>query len=394
MRILQINTAVNSGSTGRIAEDIGKTLIHGGYESYIAYGRGNRPSDSKLIKIGSQKDIFSHGLKTLFFDKHGLGSKQSTKAFIKTLDDIKPDAIGLHNIHGYYINYKVLFSYIKSHKIPVLWTFHDCWPFTGHCSYFDTANCMKWQTHCESCPKTNDYPKALVDRSFDNFEDKKSAFTGVEQLKIITPSHWLANHVKQSFLKDYKVQVIHNGIDLETFKPLNIEKTQTKIILGVASTWDRRKGLNDFIALSEKLPEDYKIVLIGLSKKQIEQLPKKIKGIERTENIQELVKWYNKASVFVNPTYVDNFPTTNIEALACGTPVITYNTGGSPEAIDAETGAVVEQGDVLGIFNAILNLDKPNQMELSKKCVNRAKNNFDKKHRYKDYLKIFEKMIN
>jgi len=394
MRILQINTAVNSGSTGRIAEEIGKTLIKNAHDSYIAYGRGNRPSQSQLIKIGTQKDVYQHGLATLLQDKHGLASKKATKDFIKQIQEIKPDVIGLHNIHGYYLNYQILFDYIKQKQIPVIWTFHDCWPFTGHCTYFDSVDCKKWKTHCEKCPITKNYPKAFTDRSYQNFEDKRKAFNGLKNLKIITPSHWLGEVVKESFLKPYPVEVIHNGVDLEVFKPLdNVFTSKEKIVLGVASTWDKRKGLNDFIELRKKLPLDVKIVLIGLNAKQIKNLPKGITGIERTENVEELVEWYNKASVFVNPTYVDNFPTTNIEALASGTPVITYQTGGSPEAIDSETGVVVEKGDVSGILKAIKSLDQKNQYKLSKKCVERAESRFNKKYRYLDYLKIYEKMI-
>lgn len=392
MRILQINTIANSGSTGRIAEEIGNVLLKHNHESYMAYGRGNRPSKSKLIKIGTQKDIYQHGVQTLLFDKHGLGSKKATKTFIKTLDEIQPDAIGLHNIHGYYLNYPVLFKYIKEKQIPVVWTFHDCWPFTGHCSYFDTVNCEKWKTHCQKCPLTGNYPKALKDRSFQNFEDKQHAFLGVEKLKIVTPSHWLGGLVKHSFLKDYPVEVIHNGIDLETFKPLDKDyNSQEKIVLGVASTWDARKGLKDFIALRSHLPADYKIVLIGLSSKQIETLPEGIIGIERTENVEALVEWYNKASVFVNPTYVDNFPTTNIEALACGTPLITYQTGGSPEAITQTTGVVVPQGSISSLAEAVLSVEK-DQDRISA-CRKSAINSFNAQDRYQDYLNLYQNFI-
>jgi len=322
------------------------------------------------------------------FDKHGLGSTNATKAFVKKIDDIKPDAIGLHNIHGYYLNYKVLFQYIKAKQIPVLWTFHDCWPFTGHCSYFDSVNCQKWQTHCEKCPLTKSYPKALTDRSYENFEDKREAFNDVKNLKIVTPSKWLSKSVKKSFLKDYSVEVIHNGIDLYTFKPeKTIKKERKKIVLGVASTWDPRKGLDDFVELRKKIAEDYKIVLIGLSSKQVEGLPDGIKGIQRTENINELVGWYNKAAVFVNPTYVDNFPTTNIEALACGTPVITYDTGGSPEAICEETGRVVKKGNIQALSEAIQRMEK--STDISNKCRERAVNHFNRESRYLDYLNLY-----
>ena len=392
MRILQINTVANSGSTGRIAEEIGNIFIKNGHESYIAFGRGNRPSNSNLIKIGTQKDIYQHGLATLLFDKHGLASKNATKKFIRRIVEIKPDAIGLHNIHGYYLNYPVLFKFIKEKNIPVVWTFHDCWPFTGHCSYFESVGCEKWKTHCEKCPLTGNYPKALMDRSYQNFEDKQNAFSGVQDLKIITPSTWLAGLAKQSFLTSYPVEVIHNGVDLKTFKPKAKEiKDDDHIILGVASTWDARKGLQDFIELRKILALDSKIVLIGLSDKQIEQLPKGIQGIKRTENVEALVDWYNKASVFVNPTYVDNFPTTNLEALACGTPVVTYNTGGSPEAIDHQTGIVVDKGDVKALSEAVLTMVK-NEATV-KACRERAEKYFNKEDRYKEYLSIYNQLI-
>lgn len=389
MRILQINSVANSGSTGRIAEEIGNVLMANGHESYIAYGRGNQTSSSELIKIGSKKEVYQHGIQTLLFDRHGLASVKATKNFVNQLREIKPDVIGLHNLHGYYINYPVLFEYIKEKNIPVLWTFHDCWPFTGHCSYFESVDCVKWKIHCEKCPLTKNYPKALVDRSFQNFEDKQDAFLGVGQLKIITPSRWLSGLVNQSFLKEYPVEVIHNGVNLEKFKPIGFKSSDDKkIILGVASTWDFRKGLQDFIRLRELLPKDFNIVLIGLNQKQIDNLPQGILGIKRTESIEELVQWYNRATTFVNPTYVDNFPTTNIEALACGTPVITYDTGGSPEAIDDQTGKVVGKGDIIALSKAIVSIKKSEDM--IKACRQRAIDKFYSIDRYTDYLRLYE----
>jgi glycosyltransferase involved in cell wall biosynthesis len=326
-------------------------------------------------------------------DKHGLASKKATARFIETIDKLKPDLIGLHNIHGYFLNYPLLFKFIKEKNIPVVWTFHDCWPFTGHCSYFESVDCEKWKTHCEKCPLTRNYPKALMDRSYQNFEDKQNAFLGVQDLKIITPSTWLAGLVKHSFLKSYPVEVIHNGVDLKTFKPKAKEsKNDDHIILGVANTWDARKGLQDFIELRKILPLEYKIVLIGLSDKQIKHLPKGIQGIQRTENVEALVDWYNKASVFINPTYVDNFPTTNIEALACGTPVLTYNTGGSPESVDHQTGTVVEKGDIKALSKAVLAMFK--NKETIDACRQRAVEKFNSNERYTDYLRFYEETIN
>lgn len=403
MRVLQINATVNSGSTGRIAEDIGLVLMNNGHESYIAFGRGNQPSKSNKIKIGNQWDANWHGVVSLLLDRHGFASKKATRKLINKIEELKPDVINLHNIHGYYVNIEILFDYLKKINIPVVWTFHDCWPFTGHCSYFDSVACEKWKTHCQNCPKKSFYPKSLlIDNSFKNFSDKKQIFNQLGNLHIITPSNWLKNLVKQSFLSKFPVSCIHNGIDLSKFSPIeNVEKLIQKwnlkdkiIVLGVASIWDRRKGLDDFISLSNKLSDTYQIILIGLTKKQKAQLPKNIIGIERTESIEELAEYYSLANVFVNPTYQDNFPTTNIEALACGTPVVTYNTGGSPEAIDKETGIVVEKGNVDELRDAIERVTSAKTEYYEKeKCRKRAEKHFDKNERYQDYLELFKTLV-
>jgi putative colanic acid biosynthesis glycosyltransferase len=399
MKILQINTTVNSGSTGRIAEDIGKVLISNGHESYIAYGRGNQNSQSQLIKIGNQTDVYLHGLKTIIFDRHGFGSKNATKQLIKDIDSIKPDAIGLHNLHGYYLNIEVLFEYLKAKNIPVLWTLFDCWAFTGHCSYFDDIDCEKYQTQCEKCPKTIKYPTSyLLDNSYDNYIDKNRLFTGLKHIEFVVHSQWLKEMVGNSFLKSITTNCLPSGIDLDIFKPLvsEIKKKNNiddkKIVLGCANQWSERKGLKDFIYLRKLLDENTTIVLIGVSKKQIATLPTGIIGIQRTESIQDLVMWYSAADVFVNPTYQDNFPTTNIEALACGTQVITYNTGGSPEAINSDTGIVVSKGDVQGLADAI-NQILIRHNSISFQCRERAEKYFDKNDRYLEYLDLFTKII-
>ena len=393
MKILQINTVVNSGSTGRIAEEIGLEIISQGHESFIAFGRGERPSKSKLIKIGDKKDVYLHGVRTLLFDQHGLGSYNATKSLIKEIDLIKPEILHLHNIHGYYLNYQLLFEYIKVKNIPVVWTFHDCWPFTGHCTFFDAVDCVKWKTQCEKCPLISKYPRSFVDRSFKNFQDKKEAFLNVNNLTIVTPSDWLKNLVKQSFLKDYKVETINNGIDLKNFYPPEI-KVNEKVVLGVASTWSDRKGLQDFIKLRQMLADDVKIVLIGLSNSQIKKLPKNIISISKTESIKELAEWYQRATVFVNPTYSDNFPTTNLEALACGTPVITYDTGGSPESINPKIGEVVKKGDIKALKKAIDRfLDQENLQELMNECRSHALRYFNKDERFIEYLNLYKSIL-
>ncbi|MBS4040187.1 MAG: glycosyltransferase [Flavobacteriales bacterium] len=399
MRVLQINSVANSGSTGRIAEEIGNVLLANGHESYIAYGRGKAKSNSKLIKIGWDKDVYLHGAYTLLTDKHGFASKKATKNFIKEVEKIKPDLIALHNLHGYYLHLPTLFAYINKHKIPVVWTLFDCWAFTGHCTYFDDINCKKWEIHCEKCPKHKRYPSSWVDKSFNNFEAKQQLFTSVKKMELITHSQWLGDLVKKSFLNNYKVHVTPSAINLDLFRPIKSDLRSRhaigdkKVVLGCASTWSNRKGYRDFLELSKNLSNDYQIVMIGLNKKELKALPENIIGLERTESIEELVQWYSLAHVFVNPTSQDNFPTTNLEALACGTPVITYNTGGSPEAVDEHTGFVVEKGSCPGILGAIGEMETKDYTLLSKACRERAKHLFDKKTRFLDYLNIFQEMI-
>jgi len=400
MKVLQINTTVNSGSHGRIAEEIGLSLIAAGHESYIAAAYTPRPSQSRVIKIGHDFNRRLHGLKTRLFDRHGFGSKTPTRKLINQIKHIDPDIIHLHNIHGYYLHIGVLFEYLKSSNKPVVWTFHDCWPFTGHCSYFDAVNCFKWKTGCYSCPNKAGYPKSiLIDNSRINYRDKKHLFTGVSDMVLVSPSQWLAGHLRESFLKEYEIKVINNGIDTENFKPIISDmliekyKISGKYILGVASTWTKRKGLDDFISLRARLEPEIGIVLVGLNQNQARKLPDGIISISRTENINELSALYSGAEVFVNPTYVDNFPSTNIEALACGTPVITYNTGGSPEAIDENAGIVVDKGDTEGLGKAVETMLKNGKEHYSSACRDRAVKLYNKNDRYGDYISLYQSLL-
>ena len=400
MKILQINSSINSGSTGRITEQIGAVALEKGHQSYIAFGRTENSSKSVKIKIGGICNVFLHFLESFLFDRHAFSSRIATYFFLRKVDKIAPDIIALYNLHGYYLNVEMLFKYIKAKNIPVVWTLFDCWAFTGHCSYFDNINCEKWKSHCEKCPKSSYYPRSFIlDNSKRNFSAKKTIFNNVENMKIVVHSEWLKTMVSCSILNKYKVNVIPSGVDVSVFKPQKsglkqkLKLDNKTIILGCASIWDKRKGLDDFIQLSVLLPDNFQIVLIGLSNKQLKQVDKKIIGISRTENIAQLVDFYNLADVFVNPTYQDNFPTTNLEALACGTPVITYNTGGSPEAIDTNTGFVVEKGDIQGIYDAIMKISELKSDFYIDNCRKRAVEYFDNTKTFAQYVRIFEDMF-
>jgi len=401
MTILQVNSVVNTGSTGRIAEEIGQLAIDNGWQSHIAYGRKARSSKSELIRIGSKLDINIHVLQTRLFDRHGFGSKRATHNFVASIKKINPDIIHLHNIHGYYLNVEVLFDYLKQAGKPIVWTLHDCWAFTGHCSHFDEANCYKWQSKCFECPQIKQYPKSwFFDNSETNYAKKKELFSGVKNLTIVTPSNWLATQVKNSFLKEYPLKVIHNGVDLNVFSPKNnaaqLENyplINKPYVIGVASVWTKSKGLFDFIKLRKLLPPELQIVLVGLNKKQINELPQGIIGIRRTENVFELASLYNGASVFVNPTYSDTFPTTNIESLSCGTPVATYKTGGSPEVMDEHTGRVVEKGDIIGLAETIKAISQKGKNHFELNCRKRAEKLYNKNDRYADYINLYKAVL-
>lgn len=399
MKVLMINSVCGIRSTGRICTDIADELMANGHECKIAYGREHVPEKYAdiAVRIGTDWDVKLHGLKSRLLDRHGYGSKAATRKFIRWVKEYDPDVIHLHNIHGYYINIRVLFRYLKTCGKKIVWTFHDCWPFTGHCSYFSWSGCTQWKDcACTECHNTKAYPKsAFMNRAKRNFAEKEKLFTQIPNLTIVTPSAWLAGLVGESFLREIPVEVIHNGVDLSAFSPeaggTALEKyglQGKKIVLGVASTWDGRKGLRDFVKLSSLLPEEYRVVLVGLSQAQIEALPGNVTGIARTNNVQELAELYASAEVFCNPTYEDNFPTTNIEALACGTPVITYRTGGSPESLDETSGWVLEKRDVQGIADTILKIQ--DRAAFRKCCAERGLR-FDKARMCRDYLEIYEK---
>jgi glycosyltransferase involved in cell wall biosynthesis len=401
MTIFQISSELNIGSVGRIAEQIGEAVIAEGWRSFISYGREGAVSKSSIYKIGHKIDFYVHALGTRLTGRHGFFSRRATKKLIKEIEGIKPDVIHMQHLHGYYINIELLFNFLAKLGKPIVWTFHDCWSFTGHCAYYDLVGCEKWQTECNTCPQLNEYPKAVFrDNSNKNFRDKRRLFNSVDNLTIVPVSKWLEGEVRKSFLSLHRIQTIQNGIDIDKFRwSGNNIKTQFNIenkfvVLGVANPWDTRKGLKFFIEMANILTDRFQIVLIGLSQRQIEEVPPNIIALKKTNNIDELVDFYSSADVFVNPTLEDTFPTTNLEALACGTPVVTFNSGGSSEAVDSDTGIVVEEKNSESLCKAIFEIDRNGKSFYTRKCRERAESNFRKEDRFQDYIELYYDILN
>ena len=394
MKILMINSVCGIGSTGRICTDLAGVLEKQGHTVKIAYGRQAAPPQFAKygVRIGSDIGVRLNGICSRLIDNEGFNAYFATKKFIRWVEEYDPDVIHLHNLHGYYLNLPLLFRYLKRTQKRIVWTLHDCWAFTGHCAHYAAAGCDRWRTRCHHCPQKKEYPRsALLDRSAANFIKKRSLFTGLQNLTIVTPSYWLAEQVKNSYLKEYEVKPIYNGIDLSVFKPTESDFAAQhklegkKIILGVATAWNEKKGLLDFMRLAKILPDAYRIVLVGLSQKQIAQLPPEVLGLSRTENLQQLVQIYSAADVFVNPSVEETMGLTTAEALACGTPAITYNRTAVPEVADETCGVAVDCSPER-IVNALGQL-----CASVEDCVKRARF-FDKNEKWNEYLRLYEQV--
>ena len=402
MRIVEINMVAN-GSTGKIMFGIAECARAQGHEvqTFSAHIstfkiKFTKPKIAGHNVFGNRISSLLHFTLGKVFARNGFYSKFATRKLIKQIKKFNPDVLQLHNLHAFCINFPVLFKYIKKYDIKTFWTLHDCWTFTGHCAYFDMVGCEKWKTGCNNCSICRDYPKVYWDNSKAMYKKKKQIFTGVKQMTLITPSEWLAGLVKQSFLKDYPVKVINNGIDLNIFKPTGSDFRQKYnceekfIVLGVAFGWGKRKGLDVFIELSKRLGKEYQIVLVGTNDTLDKDLPDNIISIHKTENQIELAQIYSAADVFVNPTREENYPTVNMESLACGTPVITFNTGGSPEIIDNTCGIVVDKNDVDALENKIIAVREGNLFN-KEDILLRAKR-FDMKDRYQEYIDLYQNL--
>lgn len=366
MKVLIINSSCGVGSVGRICVDFAKEYEAKGYEVKITYGRDlTVPAglEKYAVRIGGKMNLVYHMLYSRLLDRHGFASWHATKKFLKWAEAYDPDIVFMHNIHGYYLNVEMLFRWIKSHpEKEIRWMLHDCWAFTGHCSYFSFEKCIKWQTQCNKCELLSKYPASIgLDNSTNNFRKKKELFTGIKNMTLITPSYWLANLVKKSFLKEYPVIVIHNRVDTEVFKPTDSDLRERydlvgkKVLLGVAFKWTKFKGLNDFIELAEYLPDEYRIVLIGLEKKQMQNIPDKIIAIERTQNVHELAAWYTTADIYINLSVQETFGMTTLEAMSCGTRAIVYQETAGEEVVEG-TDSIAVPRKIDALVKAIMDM--------------------------------------
>lgn len=395
--LLQINVTANWGSTGRIAEQIGQIAQQRGWECYMIYGRRSSSSILHTFKSESLFGVYWHYIKHRVWDLDGLSSSHATMRVIQFIDKVKPDVIHLHNIHDHWLNYELLFQYLATLDTPIVWTQHDCWSYTGGCGYYSMIECDQWKKNCHKCPrKRGQFP--LREYTLRHFNLKKELFTRVKNLTLVPVSQWIQGEIGKSFLCDKRSLVIYNGVDISLFHPseskvkYNYGVENKSLLVGVATAWSDRKGLKDYIKLRELLPEDIVILLVGLSKQHIKNLPKDIIGIGRTKSNDELVDIYAGADIVMNLSYEESFGLTTVEGLACGTPGIVYNTTASPELITPETGIIVEPGDISGIVNAVKCILSKGKRSYTEACRKRAEVMFNKNDRFLDYIQLYESL--
>jgi glycosyltransferase involved in cell wall biosynthesis len=396
LKILHINSG-NFGSTGSIMMNISETAQKKGHTSYVSYANSRTNNKKKIdngILIGSVIERNVHLKLAYHTGLNGSFSVLSTKRFLQKVEEINPDIIHLHNLHNCYINLKLLFDYIKKKEINVVWTLHDCWAFTGQCPHFTMAKCEKWKTQCHECPQYKEYPASKTDMTKKMYTFKKEWFNGVKNLTIVTPSQWLANKVNQSFLKEYPVKVINNGIDLNIFRPITSDFRNEyklydrKIILGVANPWSKGKGLDIFIELARRLDESYKIVLVGLSSEQIKNLPYNILGLPKVNSTQELVGIYSSADYFINPSIEETMGLVTVESIACGTPAIVSSFTAVPEMLNSESGVIIENYSVEDFYNAI-----KSNIDFKQENLLKWAKSFEMKRKYKEYILLYEAIV-
>lgn len=400
MKIAQINM-VAGGSTGNIMRQIAACARAQGHEAITfsspSFSRSHPetfPQYEDHRYFGTPFNHAIHYVLGRLTGRNGCFSYFATKKLVKELKEFSPDILHLHNLHNWCIHIPTLFRYINKNDIRVIWTLHDCWTFTGQCPYFDIVECDKWKTGCHNCPQNHIYPESKVDATRWGYAFKKKWFTSVKNMTLVTPSQWMADTTKQSFMGQYPITIIHNGIDLNVFQPTHSDFRETHgirpdqyLLLGVAFEWGPRKGLDVFIELSKRLDDRFRLVLVGTNDVVDAQLPENIISIHNTVDQQELAKIYTAADLFVNPTREEMFGLVNAEALACGTPVVTFRTGGCPEVIGKECGCVVDKNDIDALEREILRIctQRPYEEEA---CIKRA-TQFDARQKYEEYVRLY-----
>lgn len=394
MRVAHINVEWNTGGPGTIAHDICEVSLKNGIECLAAYGRGEADLEYESFKIDTKVEVALHAGVSRILSNEGEGSFWATKRLIKRLDIFKPDIIHLHTLLGHYLNHKLLFDYIRKNDIQTVWTIHDCSPFTGHCINFDRVKCEKWKKQCEECPLSKDYPYSLVfDTSKKVYNKRKALYGDLKNLHLVVPSNWMERIVKESFLKNLDISVINNGINLSNFCRVNTDNRERYnldgkiVLLAVAFNWTEMKGWKLLNELAELLDEQFALVVIG--NKDESNMNDKIISIPATDKKEELIKWYSSADIFINPTLGDNFPTVNIEALSCGLPVVTCNTGGSPEIAGNEMGKIVYSNTAEEFCDKIIMCVKEGYNP--EDCHLYAKK-YDKNICYKKYIELYKEL--
>lgn len=398
MKILMINSMCGVRSTGRVCTDLATMLEERGHEIKIAYGRGSVPEKFQkyAVRIGSDWGVKFHGMKVRLTGASGFGSTAETKRFIKWVKAYDPDVIHLHNLHGYYLNVEVLFQYLREFGKPVLWSFYDCWSFTGHCAHFDYNRCDKWQTGCNRCQHLKEYPRSYIDATAAHYDKKRKLFTGIPNLQLIVPSVWMQSMVAKSYMKEYPCHVFPNGIDLSQFYPRenNVKDSfgvgERKLVLGVSSVWHDMKGLAHFNRLADTLPKDrYSVLLVGGNDKN-KWIDPSILRVSHTDSIDELCQIYTAADVFVNPTLQETQGLTTIEAFACGTPGVVFRAGGAAECVDDTCGISVEKDNFEELHQAVLQICE-NRPYSAEACIAKAKA-YDKHACYQVFMELYEEL--
>ncbi len=397
-KIAQINSVCGKGSTGIIAMHLNEIAQLNGFDSKVFFGYGQSPCASS-VRLSSKLYVKLNILKTRLFGKHAFYSKLATKKLVRLLKEYKPDLIHIHQIHGHYLNIPILFDFLTEYNVPIVITMHDCWMFTGHCVHFETCGCDKWKTGCHDCPQLKTYPVSyFFDRSKESWNDKKKYFNMTNKLHLVTPSKWLSNYVGKSFLNKHDCSVIHNGIDTSDFVKVDVSNLKEEldlndkfIILGMAEKWLYNENEPHSLEFLSKLNTNIKVILIGV-KEGTNYLPDNVIKVPYLNDKNKLIEYYNLADVFINLTLADNFPTVNIESISCGTPVITFDTGGSAEIIDETTGIKVSKGDFDALNTALKTL-MDNKIKYNKQCRNRALEMFDKNTCYDKYISLYNKLL-